>query len=126
MPKPLPIIHDSSPICCAPLGSPLGRLTLDDAIALAIRLKALAEPARLQLVDYLSAQPNQEACTCDMAPVVGLAESTTSHHLKQLLTAGLVTKRRQGMNVHYRIRPDALTAIATVLNSDRGDRANLR
>ena len=120
MPKPLPLIQDSSPICCAPLGSPGGRLTLDDAIGLAVRLKALAEPARLQLVDYLCAQPDQEACTCDMAPVVGLSESTTSHHLKQLLTAGLVTKRRNGMNVHYRIAREAVTAIATVLDSGRG------
>lgn len=120
MPKPLPLIQDSSPICCAPLGSPEARLTLDDAIGLAIRLRALAEPARLQLVDYLCAQPDQEACTCDMAPVVGLSESTTSHHLKQLLTAGLVTKRRNGMNVHYRIDPEAMTAIATVLDPRLG------
>lgn len=121
MPKPLPLIQDSSPICCAPLGSPVGRLSLDDAIGLAVRLRALAEPARLQLVDYLFAQPNQEACTCDMAPVVGLSESTTSHHLKRLFTAGLVTKRRNGMNVHYQIAPEAMSAIARVLDTGRVD-----
>ena len=107
-----------SPICCPPLGSPGGRLALGDAVGLAVRLKALADPARLQLVDHLVAQPGREACTCDLAPVVGLSEPTTSHHLKQLLTAGLVTKRRDGMNVYYRIAPAAMAAITRVLDVD--------
>ena len=118
MPKPLPLLQDASPICCPPLGSTTGRLTLDDAIGLAVRLKALADPARLQLVDHLFAAPGREACTCDLAPIVGLSEPTTSHHLKKLLAAGLVTKRRDGMNVYYRIAPAALNAITKVLDAD--------
>jgi len=118
MPKPLPLLQDTSPICCAPLGSPSRRLSLEDAIGLAVRLKAVADPARLQLVDYLLAQPGQEACTCDLAPVVGLSEPTTSHHLKQLFRVGLVTKRRDGMNVYYRIAPEAVRAITKVLATD--------
>ena len=35
----------------------------------------------------------------------GLSEPTTSHHLKQLLGAGLVTKRRDGMNVYAGAQP---------------------
>ena len=117
VPKPLPLLQDASPICCAPLGSTEGRLSADDAVGLAVRLKALADPARLQLVDYLLAQPDGEACTCDLAPVVGLSEPTTSHHLKQLLGAGLVTKRRDGMNVYYTLAPDAVNAISRVLDT---------
>jgi ArsR family transcriptional regulator len=117
MPKPLPVLIDSSPVCCAPLGSPAGRLSVEEAVGLAVRLKALADPARLQIVDYLLAQEGHEACTCDLAPVVGLSEPTTSHHLKQLLGAGLVTKRREGMNVHYRLAPQALDALSRVLDS---------
>lgn len=116
MPKPLPRLQDPAPICCPPLGSTGDRLSLDDAIALAVRLKALADPARLQLVDHLLAQPDHEACTCDLAPVIGLSEPTTSHHLKQLLSAGLVTKRRAGMNVYYRLTPQAVNAIARALD----------
>jgi ArsR family transcriptional regulator len=117
MPKPLPLLRDASPICCAPLGSTEGRLSAEDAVGLAVRLKALADPARLQLVDYLLAQPDREACTCDLAPVVGLSEPTTSHHLKQLLQAGLVTKRRDGMNVHYTLAPEAVNAVSRVLDT---------
>jgi DNA-binding transcriptional ArsR family regulator len=115
MPKPLPPLEDTSPICCAPLGS-APRLEPDDALALALRLKALADPTRLQLVAHLLAAPNREACTRDLAPAVGLSEGTTSHHLKQLLSAGLCSKRRDGMNVHYRLLPGAVTAIARVLD----------
>jgi ArsR family transcriptional regulator len=117
MPKPLPLLQDASPICCAPLGSTQGRLSAADALGLAVRLKALADPARLRLVDHLLAQPDREACTCDLAPVIGLSEPTTSHHLKQLLAAGLVSKRRDGMNVHYRLVPDAVNALARVLDT---------
>lgn len=118
MPKPLPLLTDLSPVCCPPLGSPSGRLTEQDAIELAVRLKALADPVRLRLVDHLLAQPHMEACTCDLAPVVGLTDATVSHHLKQLLAAGLVTKRRDGMNVHYRLAPAAVAALAQALQPD--------
>ena len=98
-----PLLEDASPICCAPLGA-TPRLDPQDAVALAARLNALADPGRLQLVAQLLGSENWEACTCDMAPTVGLSDATVSHHLKQLLLAGLVTKRRDGMNVYYRLR----------------------
>lgn len=93
---------------------------LDDASALevAVRLKALADPVRLQLVSLLLAAPELEACTCDLAPAVRLNEATVSHHLKKLLDTGLVSKRRDGMNVHYRLDPDAMRALSRVLNVD--------
>lgn len=47
----------------------------------------------------------------------GLSEPTTSHHLKQLLGAGLVTKRRDGMNVYYQLAPQALDALSRVLDT---------
>ena len=118
MPKPLPVLTDSSPICCAPLDSDAGVITHEDAVALARRLKALADPARIQLVSFMLSRPGLEACTCDLAPVVGLSEPTVSHHLKQLYDAGLVTKERRGMNVHYRVVPASVKAVAGVLSLD--------
>ena len=116
MPKTLPALDDASPICCPPLGNGR-RLTSDDAVALAIRLKALADPVRLQLIAHLLAQPDQEACTCDLAPVVRLSEPTVSHHLKKLEGSGFLTKERRGMSVHYRVVPEAIRAIANALGS---------
>lgn len=91
-------------------------MTSDDAVALAVRLKALADPIRLQLVGYMLDQPDQEACTCDLAPHVGLTDATVSHHLKKLESAGLLTKERRGMSVFYRVVPEAIHAIAKALH----------
>lgn len=115
MPKALPVLEDISPIYCAPLGNNPA-LSDEDALALALRLKALADPVRLQLLVHMLNQPKQEACTCELAPLVDLSEPTISHHLKKLEGAGLVSKERRGMNVHYRVVPEAIHAIARTLH----------
>lgn len=117
MPKSLPVLVDRSPICCAPLGTGAG-LGEAEAISLAVRLKALADPTRLRLLGYILDQDPQEACTCDLAPVVGLSDPTVSHHLKKLEAAGLVAKERRGMSVYYRVVPEAVHAIAQALHLD--------
>lgn len=115
MPKPLPVLVDTSPICCAPLGTSPS-ISADEAVALAVRLKALADPIRLRLLVYMLDQAAQEACTCDLAPHVGLSDPTVSHHLKTLESAGLVTKERRGMSVYYQVVPEAIHAIAKALH----------
>ena len=115
MARTLAVIDDASPVCCAPLRED-DTMTEADATAVAARLKALGDPVRLRLVSILLAAPDREACTCDLAPGVGLSEPTVSHHLKQLLLTGLVTKERRGMNVYYRAEADALRALARVLD----------
>jgi len=109
------VLDDASPVCCAPLRED-GPMSEADAVAVAARLKALGDPVRLRLVSILLAAPGREACTCDLAPGVGLSEPTVSHHLRQLLLTGLVSKQRRGMNVYYRAEPDALRALARVLD----------
>ncbi|RBY84802.1 transcriptional regulator [Blastococcus sp. TF02A-26] len=114
MPKALPVIDATAPVCCAPVAaSPMDE---DSAVEVAVRLKALADPARLRLLSLLLAE--QEVCTCDLAPAVGLTEATVSHHLGQLKKAGLVSGERRGMNVYYRAHRDALGALARVLDPD--------
>ena len=115
MPKVLPVLIDASPLCCTPLGS-ADPLSESDAVALAVRLKALADPARLRLVAFMLDQPSQEACTCDLAPYVGLSDPTVSHHLKRLEAAGILAKERRGINVFYRVIPEAIHAISRTLN----------
>ena len=116
MPKTLPLLEDTSPICCTPLGASTRMVSAEDALGLARRLKALGDPVRVQLISILVTQPDGQACTCDLAPAVKLSEPTVSHHLKQLLEAGLVTKERRGMNVYYALVPESVTAIARVLD----------
>ena len=113
MPKPLPLVDATSTVCCAPLSA--GALSYDDAVAVAKRLKAVADPVRLRLLSMLALAPDEGCCTCDLAPAVGVGEATVSHHLRQLFEAGLVTKSRSGLNVLYRPVPEALQALARVL-----------
>jgi len=115
VPRSLPVLTDTSPICRVPLGNE-GTLAETDAVALAVRLKALGDPVRLRLLDFMLEQPGQEACTCELAPHVGLSDPTVSHHLKTLESAGLVTKERRGMSVYYRVVPEAIHAIADALH----------
>ncbi|MBK9739848.1 MAG: winged helix-turn-helix transcriptional regulator [Actinobacteria bacterium] len=115
MPKALPVLLDISPIDFTPLGA-TSSLSEADAVALAVRLKALADPTRLRLLVYILDQPDQDACTCELAPFVGLSEPTVSHHFKTLEGAGLVAKERRGMSVHYRVVPEAIDAIARALH----------
>ncbi|MFF0813733.1 Rv2640c family ArsR-like transcriptional regulator [Rhodococcus sp. NPDC003318] len=114
MPKTLPVIDVSAPICCAPVSA--GPMSDDAALEVALRLKALADPIRIKLVSILLAADDGEVCTCDLASGVDVAESTVSHHLGQLRKAGMVTSERRGMNVFHRARTEALDALRLVLN----------
>jgi DNA-binding transcriptional ArsR family regulator len=114
MPKALPLIDTTSPVCCSPLAA--GVLGTDDALQIAVRLKALADPVRVQLMSILLAQPEPGSCTVDLAPALELSEATVSHHLKCLREAGLVEGTRKGTNVHYRPRVDALGALCRVID----------
>jgi len=114
MPKTLPMVDISAPVCCMPVAA--GPLDDDAALEIALRLKALADPVRVKLVSLLFSATAGEVCSCDLAEAVGLTESTVSHHLSQLRRAGLVESERRGMNVYHRPRYDALTALCTVLD----------
>ena len=61
----------------------------EDALEIALRLKALADPVRVKLVSLLFSSDVGELCSCDLASAVDLSESTVSHHLSQLRRAGL-------------------------------------
>jgi ArsR family transcriptional regulator, arsenate/arsenite/antimonite-responsive transcriptional repressor len=114
MPKTLPAVDISAPVCCAPVAA--GPLDDASALAIALRLKALADPVRVKLISLLFSSVDGEVCNCDLASAVGLSESTVRHHLTQLRKAGLVESERRGMNVYHRPRQDALIALCSVLD----------
>ncbi|QSE89876.1 helix-turn-helix transcriptional regulator [Rhodococcus pseudokoreensis] len=114
MPKTLPVVDVSAPICCAPVSA--APMDDDAALQVALRLKALADPVRIKLMSILFTADDGEVCTCDLATGVGLSESTVSHHLGQLKKAGMVEATRRGMNVYYCARGDALNALRQVLD----------
>ncbi|HSB14580.1 MAG TPA: metalloregulator ArsR/SmtB family transcription factor [Bryobacteraceae bacterium] len=67
--------------------------------------KAIGHPVRLRLLAMLRSGP---LCVCQMTVVVKLAASTVSEHLSDLRKAGLVTERKEGRWVEYRLSESAL------------------
>jgi len=114
MPKTLPMVDISAPVCCAPVTA--GPLDDDAALEIALRLKALADPVRVKLVSLLFSAPAGEVCSRDLANAVGISEPTVSHHLNQLRRAGIVESERRGMNVYHRASRESLVALCAVLD----------
>ncbi len=65
----------------------------------------------------IAASHGGEACICDMTEVVGLSQPTVSHHMRQLVEAGLVTREQRGKWAYYAIVSDALNALAGSLTT---------
>src|SRR3974390_2545179 len=63
--------------------------------------KALADETRRKIRWLLRGQ--EELCVCDIMGVLGITQSKASRHLRYLFNAGLVTDRREGLWMYYRI-----------------------
>ena len=86
--------------------------------------KALASPVRREIISMISAEAANsdksccgvgEICACRFSAQLDLAPSTMSHHLSQLVSAGLLTARKSGVWVYYRINGPAFTAVSNFL-----------
>src|SRR5919112_6905817 len=80
------------------MGDRAAKTALFDELARAA--KAMASGRRIELVDVLA---NGERTVEALAGEVGLSVANTSQHLQTLRQAGLVTSRRAGTSVHYRL-----------------------
>jgi ArsR family transcriptional regulator len=118
MPKPLPLLDPvpSADTCCSPLSD--SPLSADEAVELAGRLKALADPGRLRLVSLLLASDDQEACTCDLTEPLGLSQPTVSFHMKKLVDAGLLTREQRGKWAFYSLNRAVVARVRDVLHLD--------
>ena len=63
-------------------------------------IKAMAHPTRLFIVDELA---KGERCVCELNEHIDADHSTISKHLSILKKAGVLTDRKQGLNVYYKL-----------------------
>lgn len=63
-------------------------------------MRALAEPNRVRILKVLQRGP---LCVCDIRSALGIAQPTVSNHLRVLEQAGLVTYRKRGLWMYYRL-----------------------
>jgi ArsR family transcriptional regulator, arsenate/arsenite/antimonite-responsive transcriptional repressor len=65
------------------------------------KFKAIADKKRLQIMNILTR--NGAMCVCDLAPMVDMAQSKLSYHLKILLDANIITKETRGTWSYYEL-----------------------
>ena len=97
--------------CCAPLAAPV--LDEEEALATAELFKALADPARVRIVNVL-ATTDEPVCVCELIEPLGLSQPTVSHHLKKLLDAGLLEREQRGKWAYFSLKRDAVEKLAAV------------
>jgi ArsR family transcriptional regulator, arsenate/arsenite/antimonite-responsive transcriptional repressor len=101
--------------CCPPGALLREPLSPAEAMEMAVTLKALADPVRLQLFSAIASRAGGEACVCEVSEGIEVSQPTISHHLKVLRTAGLLDSERRGSWVYYRVIPQALQGLSDML-----------
>jgi len=74
-------------------------------------LKAMGHPVRLRILAMLR---DGELCVCQMTALLDLATSTVSAHLSDLKRAGLVSERKEGRWVFYRLVDEESPVLSSV------------
>ena len=69
--------------------------------------KALGEPTRLRIVDFLRKRGG-EATGTEMAEQVGISLALLCHHADVLIDAGIVAKRKEGQTSYWTLKREAL------------------
>jgi ArsR family transcriptional regulator len=84
---------------------------MNDYRWLAKRMKALGHPVRLQILEVLEAEG--ESCVCHLEARLGQRQAGISQHLARLRDAGLVSDRRDGLNVYYSLADESVASLLT-------------
>lgn len=75
---------------------------------------ALADPTRLRLLNLMA---GREVCVCYFVEILRQQQPKISRHLAYLRSAGIVSARREGKWMHYRIEWPADRGAASVLKA---------
>lgn len=75
-------------------------------------LKALAQPTRLKIIDFLR---DGERCVCEIFPAIDEEQSNTSRHLNMMLSAGVLSRRKDGLKIYYAIKHQEVLEIMDIV-----------
>jgi ArsR family transcriptional regulator len=75
-------------------------------------MKALSDPTRVKILKLLE---KRMFCVCELQTALGIAQSTTSKHLRQLEDAGLVMSEKDGLWVNYTVADGRQSPYAAAL-----------
>jgi ArsR family transcriptional regulator, arsenate/arsenite/antimonite-responsive transcriptional repressor len=104
---------------------------MDDKRKVVAALKALADPVRLSILEFLWSPSAEELrtedgiCASDLQDFLGVTQPTVSHHMRILIGAGLVTAEKRGKWVYYECVTEGLDAVIGFLDRFRHPAASL-
>lgn len=75
-------------------------------------LKAMAHPARLMILQLLS---ESERSVGNLEKLLGISQANLSQHLNLMKDKGLLTSRRDGNQVYYRLRDNRLMGLMALI-----------
>ncbi len=103
--------------CCTSLAAP--NVSDQEADATADLFKALADPHRVRIVNLL-ANASERVCVCEITPVLGLSQPTTSFHLKKLVSSGLLRREQRGTWAYYSLDRSAMKRLRNIVDLKNG------
>ncbi len=98
---------------------------MDERQNIVVALKALGDPARLSILEFLWSPSAEEfrtdggICALDLQEFLGVTQPTVSYHMKILVQAGLVTAEKRGKWVHYECVTEGLDEAIAYLDRFR-------
>jgi len=81
-------------------------------VSLDLLFRALADPTRLRLINLIA---DREICVCYFVEILRTSQPKISRHLAYLRKAGIVTSRREGKWMHYRLTVPRDEGAASIL-----------
>jgi ArsR family transcriptional regulator len=117
--RELSVQDTSSPAAtCVPIAQ-TGMSKLD-AEATAAVFKALADPARVRVLNLLAAS-GEPVCVCHLTDLLELSQPTVSFHMRKLMDAGLLSREQRGVWAYYSLRDDARRRLSAILTFEEAN-----
>ena len=78
-------------------------------------LSVLAEPTRIKILECISREG--ELCAKDILPMFAITQPTLSHHLNLLLDNKILSARKDGRFVYYKVDKKSMDALKKLIES---------
>ena len=75
-------------------------------------LKSLGQPTRLKIIDFLR---DGERCVCEIFPAIAEEQSNPSRHLNMMLSAGVLSRRKDGLKIYYAIKHPEILEVMDIV-----------